>query len=235
MRHSPDGLTDTGDFVDGQVVEDDRITPVPPRDQGIGDVGAEALPVRGSIEQGDGGGIAGTQGGRACGPSSCSRQSCRGRPAGPVESGCPSNPSWRAALTSGRACPAAWAAPSQAPPRSRCVQPRGERRSWRMHVCCIRFGVGWSPISTLARTGFPPPSARRASVEAAKSRGVLETKCSALGCRSGSAPTAEHHRPAALSQKATADHVRACLHDRLFSGGVRCGRRDPQRARGLTH
>jgi hypothetical protein len=46
------------------VVEDDRITPVQPRDQGIGDVGAEALPDRGSIEQGDGGGTAGTRGGR---------------------------------------------------------------------------------------------------------------------------------------------------------------------------
>ena len=49
--------------MDVQVVEDDGVALFQLWDQGVGHVGAEACPVRGPIEQGDGCGTAGAQGG----------------------------------------------------------------------------------------------------------------------------------------------------------------------------
>ena len=56
-----------------------------------------------------------------------------------------------------------------------------------------------------------------------------------LGLSDWIRPTAEHHGPAVLSQKAIPDHVRPRLHGRLHNWGIRCGRHDPERPRGLTH
>ena len=62
--HRLDRLPDAGHLVSAEVVEDHRVASLQHGDQGVGDVGAEALTVGGSVEQGRGGHAARAQGRR---------------------------------------------------------------------------------------------------------------------------------------------------------------------------
>jgi hypothetical protein len=63
VRQQPYGLTHAGHLVGLQVVENDGVAGLQHRNQGIGEVAADAFAVRGSIEQGGGNQTRGAQGG----------------------------------------------------------------------------------------------------------------------------------------------------------------------------